>query len=135
MNAEQRTINFLGLSIYNYKLNAFTSIVGIYLLGIFLTWYLTGIFKIPLPEDVSLKSLTTITKSFIPIGAGSDHMSFKSFSKKAQINTFEVACFLSIKDGKYIHSAKDIAANCDKNNLNGCIDICYNAARSLDLRL
>jgi hypothetical protein len=78
---------------------------------------------------------THLTKSFIPIGAGSDHMSFRSYAKKSGISTFEVACFLSIKDGKFIHSAKDIAANCDKNNLNGCIDICYNAARSLDLRL
>lgn len=58
MNNDQKNINFFSISISSYKLNAFLSICGIYLLGIFLTWYLTGIFKIPQPEDVALKSLT-----------------------------------------------------------------------------
>ncbi|MCW8831316.1 MAG: hypothetical protein OQK32_07345 [Gammaproteobacteria bacterium] len=52
-------VNFFGIPISTYKLNIFLSICGIYLLGIFLTWYLTGIFKIPLPDDVALRSLST----------------------------------------------------------------------------
>lgn len=58
MSTDQHTVTLLGVSVSGYKLNAFLSISGMYLLGIFLTWYLTGIFKIPLPDDVSLKSLT-----------------------------------------------------------------------------
>ena len=61
MSTDQHTVTLLGISISGYKLNAFLSISGIYLLGIFLTWYLTGIFKIPLPDDVALRSLTTAT--------------------------------------------------------------------------
>lgn len=59
MNTDQHTIRLFGIPVSGYKLNAFLSISGIYLLGMFLTWYLTGIFKIPLPDDVSLRSLTT----------------------------------------------------------------------------
>lgn len=59
MSTDQHTIKLLGITAPTYKLNAFLSICGIYLLGIFLTWYLTGIFKIPLPENVPLKSLST----------------------------------------------------------------------------
>lgn len=59
MSTDPHTINFFGIQISGYKLNAFISICGIYLLGIFLTWYLTAIFKIPLPDDVPLRSLTT----------------------------------------------------------------------------
>ena len=58
MSTGQHIITVFGISVSGYKLNAFLSICGIYLLGIFLTWYLTGIFKIPLPDDVPLKSLT-----------------------------------------------------------------------------
>lgn len=58
MNTDQHTVTLLGITVSGYKLNAFLSISGIYLLGMFLTWYLTGIFKIPLPDDVPLKSLT-----------------------------------------------------------------------------
>jgi len=75
-----------------------------------------------------------LTKSFIPIGAGSDHMSFISFMKKAE-KKFQVACFLSNKDGKYIHSSNDTADKCSAENLNGAINICYNTIKSLDLRV
>ncbi|MFC1589232.1 type II CAAX prenyl endopeptidase Rce1 family protein [Pseudomonadota bacterium] len=59
MSTSQQTINFFGITISSYKLNIFFSICGVYLLGIFLTWYLTAIVRIPLPDDVPLKSLTT----------------------------------------------------------------------------
>ena len=58
MSTDQHTVSLLGISISSYKLNAFLSISGIYLLGIFLTWYLTGIMKIPLPDDLALQKLT-----------------------------------------------------------------------------
>ena len=61
MSTDQQAVSLLGISVSSYKLNAFLSISGIYLLGIFLTWYLTGIFKIPLSDDISLKLLTLAT--------------------------------------------------------------------------
>ena len=76
----------------------------------------------------------SLTKSFISIGAGSDHMSFKAFMKKAE-KKLQVACFLSNKDGKYIHSPQDTADKCSTKNLNGAIDICFNTIKSLDLRV
>ena len=75
-----------------------------------------------------------LTKAIIPIGAGSDHMSFKSFAKKAEKN-IQVACFCGTKDTKYIHSIKDTTDLCSSRNLNGCIEICYNTAKSLDIRM
>lgn len=59
MSTDQHTITLFGIPVSGYKLNAFLAISGIYLLGIFLTWYLTAIFKIPIPENVPLRSLTT----------------------------------------------------------------------------
>ncbi|MFX0034445.1 MAG: M28 family metallopeptidase [Candidatus Hermodarchaeota archaeon] len=68
-------------------------------------------------------------------GSGSDHLSFRAFTKKAEKKDFQVSCFLSNKDSKYIHSKKDTPELCSAENLNGVIDICYNAIKSLDLRV
>lgn len=74
-------------------------------------------------------------KSKLSLGSGSDHLAFRAFTKKAEKKGFQVTCFISIKDAKYIHSKKDIPELCSAENLNGCIDICYNAIKSLDLRV
>jgi len=74
-------------------------------------------------------------KSKLALGSGSDHLAFRIFAKKAEKNGFQISCFTSKKDGKYIHSKKDIPDLCSAENLNGCIDICYNAIKSLDLRV
>ncbi len=74
-------------------------------------------------------------KSKLSLGSGSDHLVFRAFTKKAEKKGFQVTCFLSKKDAKYIHSNKDIPELCSTENLNGCIDICYNAIKSLDLRV
>jgi len=68
-------------------------------------------------------------------GAGSDHSVFQVFAKKADKKGFQVTCFTSEKDLKYIHSKKDIPNLCSAETLNSCIDICYNAIKSLDLRV
>lgn len=60
---------------------------------------------------------------------------FQVFTKKTEKKGFQVTCFLSNKDSKYIHSKKDIPELCSAENLNGCIEICYNAIKSLDLRV
>jgi len=59
MSTDRHCISLFGISVSGYKLNIFLAIIGIHMLGIFLTWYLTAIFKIPLPDDVPLRSLTT----------------------------------------------------------------------------
>jgi len=69
------------------------------------------------------------------LGAGSDHLIFRAFTKKAEKKGFQISCFISNKDSKYIHSKKDTPELCSAENLNGCIDICYNAIKSLDLRV
>ena len=77
---------------------------------------------------------TKFVKSSLPIVAGSEHMSFRSYAKKANKN-MQICCFLSNKDGKFIHSSKDVASNCSKEALNGCIDMIHDAVKSIDLRI
>jgi len=61
-----------------------------------------------------------------------DHLSFRSFAKKTR-SSFQVACFHSYKDSKFIHSSKDTPDKCSPENLNGCLEICYTTIRSIDL--
>ncbi|NVM37049.1 MAG: M28 family peptidase [Candidatus Lokiarchaeota archaeon] len=84
-------------------------------------------------SDTKQKILSESPK--MALGAGSDHSIFHKFTKKAEKHGFQISCFLSNKDSKYIHSKKDIPELCSVENLNGCIDICYNAIKSLDLRV
>ena len=74
-------------------------------------------------------------KTKLSLGTGSDHLVFRAFTKKAEKKGFQVTCFLSKKDAKYIHSKKDTPDLCSAENLNGCIDICYNAIKNIDLRV
>ena len=74
-------------------------------------------------------------KTKMSFGSGSDHLVLRAFAKKAEKKDFQITCFLSKKDSKYIHSKKDIPDLCSTENLNGCIDICFNAIKSLDLRV
>lgn len=75
-----------------------------------------------------------IRKFDMTIEPRSDHISFRSFAKKAQ-KTMEVCCFLSNKDIQYIHSSRDTPNKCIPHNLKCCVDICYNAIKSIDLRI
>ena len=60
-----------------------------------------------------------------------DYISFRRFSKKTK-NTFQVACFHSDKDSKYIHSIRDTPDKCSNKILNGCLGICYETISYLD---
>jgi hypothetical protein len=75
-----------------------------------------------------------LRKIDVTIEPRSDHISFRSFAKNAQ-KTMEVCCFISNKDVKYIHSSRDTPNKCIPNNLKGCVDICYNAIKSINLRM
>ena len=61
----------------------------------------------------------------------SDYRTFQKYSKKK----IQVAFFHSDKDSKYIHSSRDTPDKCTVENLNGCLNICYQALRSIDLRI
>jgi len=63
----------------------------------------------------------------------SDYKSFKKYARKVR-SKFQVMCFHSSKDSKYIHSLRDTPDKCSLENLNGCLNICYQAVRSIDLR-
>ncbi len=64
----------------------------------------------------------------------SDYKIFKKYAKKVRTE-FQVSCFHSSRDSKYIHSINDTPDKCSVENLNGCLNICSQALRSLDLRL
>jgi acetylornithine deacetylase/succinyl-diaminopimelate desuccinylase-like protein len=65
------------------------------------------------------------------IGSKADHKSFRSLGRRTR-SSFQVAYFHSAKDSKFIHSSKDTPDKCNSENLNGCIEICYTAIRSID---
>jgi len=64
----------------------------------------------------------------------SDYKSFEKYAKKTK-SKFQVSCFHSSKDSKYIHSLSDTPDKCSLENLNGCVNICHQALRSIDLRI
>ena len=68
------------------------------------------------------------------ISPKSDHRSFRSYVKRAR-KKLQIVYFHSDNDIKYIHSPKDTPDKCSAKNLNGCLNICYQTLRSLDLRV
>ncbi len=75
-----------------------------------------------------------LRKFDVTIEPRSDHTSFRSFAKKTQ-KTMEVCCFLSNKDTQFIHTSRDTPNKIKPKNLKGCVDICYNAIKSIDLNI
>ena len=63
----------------------------------------------------------------------SDYTVFKKYARNLR-KKLQVSCFQSDKDSKFIHSLKDTPDKCSIENLNGCLNICYQAIRSIDLR-
>ncbi|MFX1501191.1 MAG: M28 family metallopeptidase [Promethearchaeota archaeon] len=64
----------------------------------------------------------------------SDYKAFKKYAKIAG-KKFQVSLYHSSKDSKYIHSARDTPDKCTIENLNGCLNICHQSLRSIDLRM
>ena len=64
----------------------------------------------------------------------SDHQIFKRYALRAK-KELQVSFFHSDKDSKFIHSLKDTPDKCSIENLNGCLNICSQTLRSIDLRL
>jgi len=85
--------------------------------------------------EVSAKRLNIpLTKYEKNVEPTSDHVSFRSFIKNPNKN-FQICCFHSDKDSIFIHSPRDTPEKCSSENLNGCIEICYNTIKSLDLKM
>ncbi|MFW9826239.1 MAG: M20/M25/M40 family metallo-hydrolase [Candidatus Thorarchaeota archaeon] len=63
----------------------------------------------------------------------SDYKMFEKYAKKIN-SRFQVSMFHSAKDSKYIHSLRDTPDKCSIENLNGCINICDQTLRNIDLR-
>jgi hypothetical protein len=68
------------------------------------------------------------------ISPKSDYKPFKKYAKKYRTK-FQVSLFHSSKDSKYIHSLKDTPDKCSLESLNGCINICHQVLRSIDMRV
>ncbi len=64
----------------------------------------------------------------------SDYKMFKRYARRKR-KKLQISCFHSDKDSKFIHSLKDTPDKCSLENLNGCLNICSQTLRSIDLRL
>ncbi len=92
-----------------------------------------GIFNLnKMLEETAIELNVPLIKYKKILEPKTDHLSFRSFAKKTK-SSFQVACFQSDKDSKFIHSSKDTPDKCSSQKLNGCLDICYTTIRSIDL--
>jgi len=64
----------------------------------------------------------------------SDYKNFLKYAKKLK-SKFQVCYFHSSRDSKYIHSLRDSPEKCSIENLNGCLNICHHALRTIDLNV
>jgi hypothetical protein len=86
--------------------------------------------------EATAKQLNTpIIRYHKVIKPKSDYKTFRRYARKVKKKKFQVSCFHSSKDSKYIHSSKDTPDKCSTENLNGCINICYQTLRSIDSRV
>ncbi|MFX1364350.1 MAG: M28 family metallopeptidase [Promethearchaeota archaeon] len=99
------------------------------------------IVKRPMNRDLNDILRTSAEKLNIPleiynkiIKPKSDYRSFHAYTKRTR-KFFQVACFHSDKDSKYIHSTLDTPDKCSNKILNDCLRICYNAITYMDLQL
>jgi hypothetical protein len=65
------------------------------------------------------------------INPKTDHRKFLKFARKTK-SKFQVACFHSAKDSKYIHSPRDTPDKCNSENLNGVFSISVEVLNKID---
>ena len=68
------------------------------------------------------------------INPKTDHRKFLRFGRKTK-SKFQVACFHSAKDSKYIHSPRDTPDKCNPANLNGVLNISVEVLNQIDSEL
>ncbi len=101
----------------------------------------TGIIKKKKKNEKLINILETSAKRLkiplnkynLAIEPRSDHISFRLFAQKKK-KKMETCCIISNRDTKYIHTSRDTPNKCSSKNLNGCLDIIYNAIKTIDLR-
>ena len=59
MNTDPHIQLHHGFVMHRQDINAVAGVLGIYALGIFLTWYPTAVLKLPLPDDIVARSFIT----------------------------------------------------------------------------
>jgi hypothetical protein len=98
----------------------------------------TGLFKKSINSDLNDILQASANKLNIPIDRyekvfkpKSDFRSFRIFRRGTK-KKFQIACFHSDKDSKYIHSKSDTPDKCSNKNLIDCLEICYDAVSYLD---
>ncbi|MFX0080248.1 MAG: M28 family metallopeptidase [Candidatus Hodarchaeota archaeon] len=92
-------------------------------------------------QDLNKNFEATAKKLKIPlikfnkiIKPNSDNRMFKRYARRKRTK-LQISCFHSDKDSKFIHSLKDTPDKCSIENLNGCLNICSQSLRSIDLIL
>lgn len=85
-------------------------------------------------DDAAKKLNVKYLKQSHIINPKTDHRSFLKFAKKTK-SKFQVACFHSDKDSKYIHSPKDVPERCSSINLNGVLEISLEVLHKVDSEL
>ena len=76
----------------------------------------------------------SIKKGINPSWARSNYQIFRSHAKKAE-KTLEISCFTTFGRAKHLQSKMGIPTENRVENLSNCMNICYNAIKSLDLRV
>jgi Zn-dependent M28 family amino/carboxypeptidase len=68
------------------------------------------------------------------INPSTDHKNFKKFAQKTK-SKFQVACFHSDYDSKYIHSRRDTPDKCSSETLNNGVNLIFETLKKIDLQL
>ena len=82
-------------------------------------------------EDAANNLGISIVKHNKLITPKTDHRVFLKLAKKTK-SDFQVACFHSAKDAKYIHSPRDTPDKCSVQNLNNALEISLETLRKID---
>jgi len=85
--------------------------------------------------EASANNLKVSVKKVInPSWARANYMIFRSHAKKAEKN-LQISCFTTFGRPKSFQSTSTLPINIRVENISNCVNICYNAIKSLDLRV
>jgi len=117
MNTDASTVKLFGLSFSQTKLNAVAGILGIYGLGIFLTWYIAVILQPPMPESIVGRSalnalIQTVCTIVLPFTWAIRRLNFSlkdlGVTRENLTQTTMLGCLLySLALAAFIHCSAD----------------------------
>lgn len=81
-------------------------------------------------EDLNIK----VTAHHHFINPKTDHKSFKKLARKTK-SKFQVICFHSDKDSKYIHSRRDTPDKCNSEVLSNAVSLIFTTLKTIDLKI